>query len=176
MMNRLLTWVAAGGLLLSAGTTSAQEISFGATGLSGENVNNPTSLAFGPDNRLYVATQAGTVWAFNISRDNGAPGSGQYSVTQSEAINLVKEGVQNHTDDGLATTVKERQVTGIYLAGTSNNPILYVSSSDSLIGGKGAGNDKNLDTNSGMLSKLTWNGTQWDKVCLLYTSPSPRDA
>ena len=41
------------------------------SGLSGESSNNPTSLQFGPDGRLYVAQQDGTIKAYTVLR-NGA--------------------------------------------------------------------------------------------------------
>lgn len=149
----------------------AQEISFGSSGLLGETINNPTSLDFGPDGKLYVSQQDGTIWRFTIERDNAAPGEGQYSAINTETINHVKLNTPNHTDDGLATTIQIRQITGILATGTAENPILYVTSSDNLIGGGGSGNDKNLDTNSGVLSKLTYNDGSWDKVDLIRGLP-----
>ena len=45
------------------------------------------------------------------------------------------------------------------VGGTAASPIVYVSSSDPRWGGSddGSVNDLNLDTNSGMVSRLTWN-------------------
>ena len=161
-------------LLLFVGcltSSTAQEISFGSSGLQGESINNPTSLDFGPDGKLYVSQQDGTIWRFTIERDNADPGEGTYSATDTEVIDLVKLNTPNHTDDGLATTIQIRQITGVLTAGTAENPILYVTSSDNLIGGGGSGNDKNLDTNSGVLTKLTYNGSSWDKVDLVRGLP-----
>jgi PKD repeat protein len=158
--------------LLFFSTTSAQTINFGSTGLVGTAINNPTSLEFGPDGKLYVSQQNGTIWQFTVERDQAAAGSGSYSITESNQINLVKTGIPNHNDDGSNNTSNNRQITGILTAGTASNPILYVSSSDSRIGGGGgAGNDTNLDTNSGVLSRLTWNGSAWNKVDLVRGLP-----
>lgn len=158
-------------LLLIPGLVCAQEISFSSSGLINESVNNPTSLEFGPDGRLYVSQQNGVIWAFTIQRDNAEPGSGQYTAIDAEQITLVQQGIVNHTDDGTPTTVALRQVTGIKTAGTATNPILYVTSSDNLIGGGGSANDKNLDTNSGVLSKLTLNNGTWSKIDLVRGLP-----
>lgn len=56
--------------------------------------------------------------------------------------------------------------------------MVYVTSSDPRIGAGGGGADLNLDTNSGMLSRLTWVGTSrddpagyWDKVDLVRGLP-----
>src|SRR6185369_7904700 len=66
------------------------------------------------------------------------------------------------------TTVTNRQVTGIVVTGTAANPVLYVTSSDPRIS---SNTDLNLDTNSGILSQLTWNGTSWTKVDLIRGLP-----
>jgi len=160
-------------LMIAMQTTHlvAQNVSFGAAGLLGETTKNPTSLDFGPDGKLYVAQQDGIIWQYTVSRDEADPGSGSYSITTTEEIDIVQKNIQNHTDDGTSTLVKKRQVTGILAAGTAETPILYVSSSDNLIGGGGAATDKNLDTNSGVLSKLTWNGTIWNKIDLVRGLP-----
>ncbi len=129
------------------------------TGLS-----SPTSLQFGPDGRLYVSQQNGMLYVYEIQRT--APGS--FSVASTETIDLIKNQVPNHNDDGTSNTTQTRQVTGLLVLGTSNNPVLYVSSSDWRIA---VGNDSNLDTNSGVISRLTWVGDSvgdpagyWDKV------------
>ncbi|HMC00682.1 MAG TPA: hypothetical protein VKN14_06570, partial [Flavobacteriaceae bacterium] len=149
----------------------AQTISFGSSGLIGETVTNPTSLEFGPDDRLYVSQQNGTIWAFTIERDNAPIGSGTYSVTNSEEITIIRDFVRNHDDSGNLTQVLTRQITGIKLSGTALNPIIYVTSSDNLIGGGGVGEDTNLDTNSGILSRLEWDGSQWNKIDLIRGLP-----
>ena len=61
-----------------------------------------------------------------------------------------------------------RQVTGILVTGTAANPVLYVTSSDPRIA---VGGDSGLDTNSGILSQLTWTGTAWTKVDLIRGLP-----
>ncbi|MFD2542006.1 HYR domain-containing protein [Lacinutrix gracilariae] len=151
--------------------TNAQTISFGASSLVGESVLNPTSLEFGPDNRLYVAQQDGKIWAYTISRDAATSGNGTYTITGTEAITTIQTGIVNHDDSGISNPTQQRLITGIVTAGTPTNPILYVTSSDFLFGGGGAGSDTNLDTNSGILSKLEWNGTSWDKVDLIRGLP-----
>ena len=156
---------------LSLTTLSAQTISFGSSGLVGETVTNPTSLEFGPDDRLYVSQQNGTIWAFTIQRNGAANGSGTYTVTNSEEITIIRNFIKNHDDTGNITQALTRQITGIKLSGTNINPIIYVTSSDNLIGGGGGGEDTNLDTNSGILSRLEWDGSQWNKIDLIRGLP-----
>ena len=147
--------------------TAAQTINFASSGLVGENLSNPTSLDFGPDNRLYVSQQNGTINVYTIKKN----GSNDYSVSATETILAIKN-IPNHNDDGTVNTaVISRQITGILVVGTTASPIVYVSSSDSRIGGGGTGGDQNLDTNSGIISKLTWNGTAWIKVDLVKGLP-----
>ncbi len=145
--------------------------SFNSFGLTGENLLNPTSLDFGPDGRLYVAQQNGTIYAFTVQRNGAIPGSGRYAVSASETINQVKTGIPNHNDDGSLNSLATRQITGLLAAGTPAVPILYVSSSDSRIGGGSSGNNTNLDTNSGVLSRLTWTGSGWLRVDLVRGLP-----
>ncbi|AKA36092.1 PKD domain-containing protein [Flagellimonas lutaonensis] len=155
--------------------------SFNASNLVGESLTNPTSLAFGPDGKLYVAQQDGTIHQYSVSRDGAPAGSGTYTVTNTVVINDIKIKVKNHNDSGVLDNIdpavnQKRQVTGIAVSGTSANPIIYVSSSDPRIGGASNSNptgelDRNLDTNSGVLSRLTWNGSGWDHVDLVRGLP-----
>ena len=145
----------------------AQGIDFTPSGLEVPILENPTSLQFGPDGRLYVSEQYGVIYAYTIERQ----GPSNYVVTATETINLVKDQTPNYDDDGTYNNTKNRQVTGIFLAGTAENPVLYVSSSDWRIGAGGGGNDLNLDTNSGILHRLTWNGSNWEKVDLVRGFP-----
>src|SRR5665811_1296283 len=145
--------------------------SFNASGLQGVNLVNPTSLGFGPNGKLYVSQQDGTLFEYTVSRDGADAGQGTYSITDSKTINLIKTGVPNHNDDGTINTIQTRQVTGLLATGTAEFPILYVSSSDSRIGGGPGKGDSNLDTSSGILSRLTWTGSAWDKVDLVRGLP-----
>lgn len=142
-------------------------INFDKSDLDGEISSRPTSLQFGPDNRLYVAQQDGLINVYSVDRF----GVGDYSVVATETIDLIQQ-IPNHNDDGtLNPDVDERLVLGIYVTGTAQNPVLYVTSSDPRIGAGGSGADVNLDTNSGVLSRLTWNGSSWDKIDLVRGLP-----
>ena len=125
-------------------------------------LNNPTSLQFGPDGRLYVAEQNGTINAFTIGFSNG-----QYFATDVEVITAVQE-IQNHNDDGSLSNVNTRQVTGIVVTGTASQPVLYVSSSDPRISVNG---EVNLDTNSGTITRLTRSGNSFTAVDIIRGLP-----
>ncbi len=132
-----------------------------------------TSLTYGPDGRLYVMEYPGTVYALTVQKN----GSNDYIVTAKEAITGVKN-IPNHDDDGTAcsgtsTNCTSRQATGLAVAGTAANPIVYVTSSDFRIGsGSGGGTgDVDLDTNSGVITRLTWNGSSWDVVDMVRGLP-----
>jgi len=142
--------------------------SFG--GIAGElpTLENPTSLQFGPDGRLYVAEQNGSINAFTIEQKNG-----EYIATAHEELLLgndaaVISSLQNHNDDGTLSDVSDRQVTGLTVSGTADNPVVYVSSSDPRIA---FFEDTGLDTNSGVITRLTWNGSEWKSVDLLRGLP-----
>ena len=158
-------------LLFFATNLQLQAQSFNSTGLQGETLLNPTSLDFGPNNKLYVSQQDGTIWEYTVARDNATQGNGSYTVVSSNTINLIQQGVPNHNDDGTTNTLNIRQITGILATGTAETPVLYVTSSDSRIGGKGGGVDSNLDTNSGILSRLTLTANGWENVDLVRGLP-----
>ena len=93
-------------------------------------------------------------------------GPNDYSVVSEELINAI-QSITNHDDDGIPNpSINTRLVTGLLVTGTATNPVIYVSSSDPRIGAGPGGVDLNLDTNSGILSRLTWNGASWDKLDL----------
>ena len=157
-------------MLISANSVFAQ--SFGlanlknATGTSDITIINPTTLQFGQDGKLYVGTQEGEIFIFTIFRN----AANDYWATSIDTLHQVKD-IPNHDDDGTAApSVTARQVTGLLVAGSITTPVLYVTSCDSREGAGGYG-DLDLDTNSGILSKLTWNGSDWDMVHLVRGLP-----
>ncbi|MEO0513828.1 MAG: kelch repeat-containing protein [Planctomycetota bacterium] len=128
----------------------------------------PTTIQFGPDGRLYAGHLDGTIIAYTVERN----GANDYAVTDTEVIELVKD-IPNHDDNGTPQPgVQDRLVTGLYVTGTPANPEIYVGSSDPrLTGGGQDGGDTGLDTNSGVISKLTFNGTNWEKIDLVRGLP-----
>ncbi len=160
-------------------SASGADYTFERTDLAGESLVHPTALTFGPDGRLYVGQENGLVVVFTVDR----VGPRDYQVTNEEIIRAVKLDVRNHDDDGEPndSTVAQgpwqlnldtqRQVTGILVIGTASNPAIYVSSSDPRQGGVGGVHDTNLDTNSGVISRLTKQGSSWVKVDLVRGLP-----
>jgi len=154
-------------LCISHVSVWAQTFTYSA--LSGENAVNPTTLCFGPDQRLYVLDLTGKIYIYTVQRS----GANDYDVTATETIDLIKN-LQNHNDDGTVHVPTElrRQATGMQVVGTPGNPVIYVSSSDYRMGGGiFDGTDLNLDTNSGTISRLTKNGGTWSKVDLVRGLP-----
>jgi hypothetical protein len=137
--------------------------------LEGTDTENVTTLDLGPDGRLYVGTQHGLIEVYEVERH----GKGDYEVTDTETIADV-QSILNHDDDG-EENIEDvtRQVTGLLAVGTSADPVLYVSSSDPRIGGGGEETDKNLDTNSGVVSRLTRDPAtgKWGKADLVRGLP-----
>lgn len=132
-----------------------------------------TSLTYGPDGRLYVLGYPGEVYVLTVQKN----GDNNYVVTAKEEITAVKN-IPNHDDDGTpcsgtSSDCNNREATGLAVAGTAANPIIYVTSSDFRIGsGPGGGSgDVDLDTNSGIITRLTWNGTSWDTVDMVRGLP-----
>src|SRR5262249_18002281 len=104
--------------------------SFSKSVLQNFTTQNPTSLQWGPDNRLYLSAENGTIYALTVSRN----GANNYSVVSQETINLV-HNIPNHDDNGAVNaSVVGRLCTGIVVTGTAANPVIYVSSSDPRIG------------------------------------------
>lgn len=145
----------------------AGSVAFSKSSLAGETSSLPTSLQFGPDGRLYVAQQDGAINVYEVVRN----GKDSYAVTSTETITSI-QSIPNHDDDGtLNASVTDRQVTGLLVVGTAANPVIYVGSSDPRIGGGDGGATTGLDTNSGVISRLTWNGSSWQKADLVRGLP-----
>lgn len=154
-------------LLLFLGLQNLNAQSFGQSNLDFDGqggVNNGTSLMYGPDGRLYVLSLNGTIDIFTVQKN----GNNDYVVTDAEELLDVKN-IPNHNDDGSNTSGDSREATGLTVAGTATNPIIYVTSSDSRVGGPSG--DKNLDTNSGVITRLTWTGSAWDVVDIVRGLP-----
>lgn len=130
-----------------------------------------TSIMYGPDDRLYVAEYTGEIKVLTVQRNS----STSYIVTSMETLDGIQT-MADHNDDGTAHTSVARQVTGLTVAGTAANPIIYVTSSDIRIGaGNVANNNSNgdvdLDTNSGVITRFTWTGATWAVVDLVRGLP-----
>ncbi|HJR90909.1 MAG TPA: hypothetical protein VJ938_00550, partial [Acidimicrobiia bacterium] len=63
-----------------------------------EILNKPTSMDWGPDQRLYVSEQFGLIRIFDVTRSAG----GDFSATEAadSPIALVRDDIPNHNDDG----------------------------------------------------------------------------
>lgn len=140
---------------------------FGKSQLSGIGTITPTSLQFGPDGRLYAADLSGEIKIYTVQRNS----ANQYSVVSVETLNHIKN-IQNHNDNGsVNNSLGKRLVTGLLVTGSASNPVIYVNSSDPRIGGGASGNSTNLDTNSGVISRLTKQANGWQKLDLVRGLP-----
>lgn len=148
--------------------------SFGVSQIEGHSFTQPTSLQFGPDDRLYVLRKKAVVNILTLSR----VAANDYDLVNEEVVTLVRQ-ISNHDDDGtLNDDIGDRQATGILVTGTASNPIVYVSSSDPRVGGHQGDPDTGLDTNSGVVSRLTWTGVtrddpngEWERVDIVRGLP-----
>ncbi len=136
---------------LSGNGQSTATVGFGAKDTVTSQVSSPTSIEFGPDGRLYVSQRFGAIKVFNVTRT----GEDSYDATLEETISTVQT-LPNHDDAGnYQSDVDSRQVTGLTVTGTADQPVVYVTSSDPRVGGGGSGDETGLDTNSGVVSRLT---------------------
>ncbi len=142
-------------------------VNFGKSTLKNATVERATTLQFGPDGKLYVGEMDGTIQVFAVVRQ----GKNNYTANKLETISLIKN-VPNHNDDGTPNPgIKERLLTGILVTGSAAAPIIYAASSDPRQAAGPSGKDANLDTNSGILHKLTKNGGGWVKQDLVRGLP-----
>jgi len=126
-------------------------VGFSKSKLQGFSAGNPTAIDFGPDGRAYVSTQGGTVYALDIERT----GENSYQVVNEVQIDAIKD-IPNHDDFGTIESGEDnRQITGLTVGGTADQPVVYVSSSDPEI--DVGQDDDDTDTNSGAISRLTIN-------------------
>ena len=144
--------------------TGGGSIAFADAGSFGPGIlsDTPTSLQFGPDGRLYVATLDGTINAFTLGFENG-----EFFVIDTETITLVRD-IQNHNDDGSLSSLDTRQVTGLVVTGTADTPVLFVSSSDPRVAFNG---EVGADTNSGIITRLTRSGDGFEAVDIVRGLP-----
>ena len=142
----------------------AQSFSQSNLNLNGQGaVSSGTSLMYGPDGRLYVLSRNGNVDIFTVQKN----GDNDYVAIEGEELTQVAT-IPNHNDFG-ASAGGGRQATGLTVAGTAANPIVFVTSSDAEIGGPSG--DEDLDTNSGVITRFIWNGTSWDVVDIVRGLP-----
>lgn len=142
-------------------------IEFSTTKVKGMNLERGTAAQFGPDGKLYVTEMNGLIKVYTIIRQ----GANNYQATLETTINSVAQ-TPNHNDDGTPVNIGVRRlVTGINVTGTAANPIIYVASSDPRQAAGPSGNDSGLDTNSGILHRLTKNGNNWVKQDLVRGLP-----
>lgn len=145
--------------------------SFSKSLLDGIGAISPTSLQFGPDGRLYASDIMGLIKVYTVQRF----GENQYSVISTETLSQIKN-IANHDDNGLLNPlINNRLVTGLRVTGSPDNPVIYVASSDPRIGGGNSHTNTGLDTNSTILSRLSWSGTQWQKTDLVRGLPRSQE-
>jgi len=155
------------GSFLVCGYNAKSQISFSQSNLNlnGQgSINNGTSLMFGPDGRLYVLSLNGNVDVLTVQKN----AANDYVVIDAEELTGASN-IPNHNDDGTDFNSGGRQATGLTVAGTAANPVVYVTTSDSRIGGPGG--DQNLDTNSGVITRFSWNGSSWEVVDIVRGLP-----
>ena len=162
--------VAVGLLSRSDGTPEPPRTSglrFAKGRVEGTDTTKVTTVRFGPDGRLYVGQQTGIIRALSLERR----GAASYRVTASEVIGALAF-LPNHDDDGMENGgVGGRQLTGIEVAGTAERPVIYAVTTDPRMGGGPSGVDLPLDTNSGVLSRLTRDGSGWRRTDLVRGLP-----
>lgn len=142
-------------------------VNFGKSTLNNAEITRGTSIQFGPGGKLYVAEMSGFIKIYDVVRN----GKNNYTANLLETINDI-HNVPNHNDDGTPNGgVKSRLLTGIYVTGTAATPIIYAASSDPRQAAGPSGKDANLDTNSGILHRLTKAGGGWNMQDLVRGLP-----
>ncbi|MEM6801680.1 MAG: T9SS type A sorting domain-containing protein [Bacteroidota bacterium] len=157
--------------VFSSMSLSGQSFGLSKLNVQGHALQSPSGMAFGPDGKLYVAETEGQIHVFDIERS----GANEYKVVSATQIHLI-QAIPNHHEDGSpAPEINNRKLSSIIAAGSPSRPILYVSSYDPRAGISGNG-DMNLDTNSGIISKLSWDGKRWKMVHLVRGLPRSKES
>jgi hypothetical protein len=139
--------------------------------VEGGNTTRVTTLRFGPDGRLYVGQQNGIIRVLTLERT----GPARYRAAATETIVSLVD-LANHNDDGVENpAVSGRQLTGIEVTGTADQPVIYAVTTDPRMGGGHAGLDLPLDTNSGVLSRLTRQEGGWRRTDLVRGLPRSKE-
>jgi glucose/arabinose dehydrogenase len=135
--------------------------------VAGTGTDRVTTLQLGPDGRLYVGQQNGLIKALTLVRH----GPGSYEAVTSETIGGLVD-LANHDDDGQENPrYVGRLLTGLVVSGTPAQPVIHAVTTDPRIGGGTKKVNRNLDTNSGVLSRLTWDGSAWRRLDLVRGLP-----
>lgn len=146
-------------------------VRFAKGAVDGSRTVRVTSLRFGPDGRLYAGQQTGIIRALTLERR----GPASYRVTAVEAIGALLD-IPNHDDNGAVNPeVDSRQLTGIEVTGTAQQPVIYAVTTDPRMGGGTTGVDLPIDTNSGVLSRLTRDGDRWRRTDLVRGLPRSKE-
>jgi glucose/arabinose dehydrogenase len=135
--------------------------------VAGTGTDRVTTLQFGPDGRLYVGQQNGLIKVLTLVRH----GPGSYEAVASETTGGLVD-LPNHDDDGEENPrYVGRLLTGLVVSGTAARPVIHAVTTDPRIGGGAKKWNRNLDTNSGVLSRLTWGGSAWQRLDLVRGLP-----
>jgi len=126
-------------------------------------LQNPTTLQFGPDGRLYVGQQNGYIHALTLDADR--------NVVAVERINAIHDTPNTNTDGSSAPGVVGRHLIGIDFdpASTAQAPILWAVHSDPRLCFNKTPETCGVNINSGVLTRLTGpnfdaSGNRWDPV------------
>lgn len=177
LVSSVLAAAATAGALLLGGDDGPPEpprtsaVRFTKALLPDSQTTRVTSLRFGPDGRLYVGQQTGIIRALTIERQ----GPGSYRITAIEPIGALVD-LANHDDNGVPNpSVVGRQLTGIEVSGTPEKPVIYAVTTDPRMSGGVTGLDLPIDTNSGVLSRLTRDGGRWQRTDLVRGLPRSKE-
>ncbi|HEY3240947.1 MAG TPA: hypothetical protein VGL92_15370, partial [Acidimicrobiia bacterium] len=159
-----------GTLLLGAPTSAPAgppRFEFAKGVVTGTETDRVTTLQFGPDGRLYVGQQNGLIKVLTLVRH----GPGSYEAVRSETIGGLVD-LPNHNDNGEENPrYIGRLLTGLVVSGTPDRPVIHAVTTDPRIGGGTKKWNRHLDTNSGVLSRLTWDGSAWRRLDLVRGLP-----